>query len=87
MGLEIAKLFVAQGAKVIAADWHGDDVKAVAEARADRHCRSRAVPRLGRGAAHQRYGDPRRHGLACCLMLTSRRASPRLATSSKGVAP
>jgi len=30
IGLEIARLFVAQGAKVIAADWHGDDVKAVA---------------------------------------------------------
>lgn len=31
MGLEIAKLFVAEGARVIAADWHGDDVKAVVE--------------------------------------------------------
>ena len=31
MGLEIARLFVAEGAKVIAADWHGDDVTAVAE--------------------------------------------------------
>ena len=30
MGLEIARLFVSQGAKVIAADWHGDDVAAVA---------------------------------------------------------
>ena len=31
MGLEIARLFVSQGAKVIAADWHGDDVISVAE--------------------------------------------------------
>lgn len=30
MGLEIARLLVANGAKVIAADWHGDDVNAVA---------------------------------------------------------
>ena len=31
MGLEIARLFVAQGAKVIAADWHGDEMVAVAK--------------------------------------------------------
>ena len=32
MGLEIAKLFSAQGAKVIAADWHEADVNAAAQA-------------------------------------------------------
>jgi NAD(P)-dependent dehydrogenase (short-subunit alcohol dehydrogenase family) len=31
MGLEIARLFVAQGAKVIAADWHGDAMEAAAK--------------------------------------------------------
>jgi len=30
MGLEIARLFVAQGAKVIAADWHGEKIEAAA---------------------------------------------------------
>ncbi|MFY8031400.1 MAG: SDR family oxidoreductase [Devosia sp.] len=28
MGLAIAKLFVAEGAKVVAADWHGDAIAA-----------------------------------------------------------